>query len=110
MTRFTEDDRIAIENNAVERLICPTALWKNALFAGSDQGAEHRAIIASVVETCTLNDVDPLACWLTLTGIVNGQAATSMNCFRGPLVANTSKLWPEKRRMRRIETEWCCCE
>jgi hypothetical protein len=33
---------------------------KNALFAGSDGGAEHCAIIASLIETCKLNDVDPL--------------------------------------------------
>jgi transposase len=31
------------------------------LFAGSDGGAKHWAIIASLVETCKLNDVDPLA-------------------------------------------------
>jgi transposase len=34
---------------------------KNALFAGSDGGAEHCAIIALVIETCKLNDVDPFA-------------------------------------------------
>jgi len=33
---------------------------KNALFAGSDGGAEHWATIASLIETCKLNDVDPL--------------------------------------------------
>jgi transposase len=43
------------------------------LFAGSDGGAEHWAIIASLIETCKLNDVDPLR-YLTvvLTRIVNG--------------------------------------
>ena len=46
---------------------------KNALFAGSDGGAEHWATIASLIETCKLNDVDPLM-YLTdvLTRIVNG--------------------------------------
>jgi len=34
---------------------------KNALFAGSNGGAEHCAVIALVIETCKLNDVDPLA-------------------------------------------------
>jgi hypothetical protein len=34
---------------------------KNALFAGSDGGAEHWAVVASLIETCKLNDVDPLA-------------------------------------------------
>jgi len=46
---------------------------KNALFAGSDGGAEHWATVASLIETCKLNDIDPLA-YLTdaLTRIVNG--------------------------------------
>jgi len=34
---------------------------KNALFAGSDGGAEHCAIIALVIETCKLHDAAPLA-------------------------------------------------
>ncbi|WP_367118851.1 transposase domain-containing protein [Mesorhizobium sp.] len=32
---------------------------KNALFAGSDGGAEHWATIASLIETCKLNGVEP---------------------------------------------------
>jgi len=46
---------------------------KNALFAGSDGGAEHWATIASLIETCKLNNIDPLE-YLTnvLTRIVNG--------------------------------------
>ncbi len=32
---------------------------KNALFAGSDEGAENWAAVASLVETCKLNAVDP---------------------------------------------------
>lgn len=45
---------------------------KNALFAGHDLGAENWARIASLVETCKLNAVDPLA-WMTdtLTKLVN---------------------------------------
>ena len=34
---------------------------KNALFAGSDGGAHHWAVIASLVETCKLNRVEPQA-------------------------------------------------
>jgi hypothetical protein len=45
--------------NAVERTIRPIALnrW-NALFAGSDSGGEHWAIIASLIETAKLNGID----------------------------------------------------
>ena len=46
---------------------------KNALFAGSDGGGEHWAIIASLIETCKLKGVDPHA-YLTdvICKIVNG--------------------------------------
>jgi transposase len=74
LTRFIDDGRIELDNNTVERSIRPIALnRKNALFAGSDGGAEHWATIASLIETCKLSDVDPLA-YLTdvLTRIVNG--------------------------------------
>jgi transposase len=74
LTRFIDDGRIELDNNAVERSIRPIALnRKNALFAGSDGGAEHWATIASLIETCKLNDVDPLA-YMTdvLSKIVNG--------------------------------------
>jgi len=61
VTRFIDDGRIELDNNTVERSIRPIALnRKNALFAGSDAGAEHWATIASLIETCKLNHVDPL--------------------------------------------------
>jgi transposase len=74
LTRYLDDGRIEIDNNVVERAIRPIALnRKNALFAGSDGGAEHWATIASLVETCKLNNVEPL-CYLAdiLTRIVEG--------------------------------------
>jgi transposase len=74
LTRFLDDGRIELDNNTVERSIRPITLnRKNALFAGSDSGAEHWATIASLIETCKLNEIDPLS-YLTdvLTRIVNG--------------------------------------
>ena len=60
-------------NNAVERAIRPLALnRKNALFAGSDGGAEHWAVIASLIETCKLLGVEPHAYLAdAITRIVN---------------------------------------
>ena len=59
LSLFLDDGRIEIDSNAVERSIRPIALnRKNALFAGSDGGAEHWAIVASLVETCKLNAVE----------------------------------------------------
>jgi transposase len=60
LTRFLDDGRIDIDSNVVERSIRPIALnRKNALFAGSDGGGEHWAVIASLIETCKLCDVEP---------------------------------------------------
>ena len=54
-----DDGRLEIDNSVVERAIRPLALIrKNALFAGSDAGAEHWTVIASLVETCKRNAVD----------------------------------------------------
>ncbi|PDT40500.1 MULTISPECIES: IS66 family transposase, partial [Sinorhizobium] len=71
---FLTDGRIEIDNNSVERTIRPIALnRKNALFAGHDAGAENWATIASLIETCKLNAVDPLAYLTnTLIAIVEG--------------------------------------
>jgi hypothetical protein len=61
--------------NAVEfaAVIVDPPNRKNALFAGHDAGAENWATIASLIETCKLNTVDPLAYLTsTLTAIANG--------------------------------------
>ena len=74
LTRFLDDGRIEIDSNVVERSIRPIALnRKNALFAGSDGGGEHWAVIASLIETCKLIGVDPHAYLAdVITRIVNG--------------------------------------
>jgi hypothetical protein len=62
---FLDDGRLELDNNTVERALRPIALGrKNALFAGSDGGARHWAVVASLVATAKLNGVEPLA-WLT---------------------------------------------
>jgi transposase len=67
LTRFLDDGRIELDSNVVERTIRPLALnRKNSLFAGSDDGGDHWAVIASMIETCKLNGIDPQA-WLTDT-------------------------------------------
>jgi transposase len=62
LERFLDDGRIEIDSNVVERSMRPIALnRKNALFAGHDAGAENWACLASLIETCKLNGVDPQA-------------------------------------------------
>jgi transposase len=78
---FLEDGRVEIDNNVVERAIRPLALnRKNALFAGSDGGAEHWAVIASLIETCKLLGVEPHG-YLTdvITRIVNGHPQSRLD-------------------------------
>jgi transposase len=74
LTRFIGDGCIEIDSNVVERAIRPIALnRKNALFAGSDEGGGHWAVIASLIETCKLNAIDPQAYLADIiTKIVNG--------------------------------------
>jgi transposase len=71
---FVDDGRIEMDTNTVERAIRPIALnRKNALFAGHDRGAVHWGIVASLIETCKLNEVDPQAYLAeVLSRLVNG--------------------------------------
>jgi len=60
LERYLDDGRIELDTNAVERAMRPIALnRKNALFAGHDEGAANWACIASLIETCKLNGIEP---------------------------------------------------
>jgi transposase len=63
-TRFLEDGRVCLTNNAAERALRGVALGRKAwLFAGSERGGERAAFMYSVIVTAKMNDVDPQA-WL----------------------------------------------
>jgi transposase len=63
-TRFLEDGRICLTNNAAERALRCVALGRrNWTFCGSDRGGERAAAIYTLIATAKLNDVDPEA-WL----------------------------------------------
>ena len=67
LARFLEDGRIDLDSNIVERSIRPLALnRKNALFAGSDEGGDNWAVIATLIECCKLGAINPHE-WLTDT-------------------------------------------
>ncbi len=62
LTRFVDDGRIEIDNNAAERALRCVALGrKNFLFAGSDTGGERAAAIYSLIGSAKLNGIDPEA-------------------------------------------------
>ena len=63
-TRFVEDGRACLSNNAAERALRGFALGRKAwLFAGSDRGADRAAAVTTLLMTAKLNDIDPQA-WL----------------------------------------------
>ncbi len=64
-TRFLEDGRVCLSNNAAERSVRGIAVGRrNWTFAGSDEGGRRAAAVYTLIETCKLNDIDPQA-WLT---------------------------------------------
>ncbi len=66
-TRFLDDGRICLSNNAAERALRGIALGRKSwLFAGSDRGGERAAVMYSLIVTAKMNDIDPQA-WLADT-------------------------------------------
>jgi transposase len=64
LTRFLDDGRLCISNNAAERELRGIAVGRrNWTFAGSDEGGRRAATIYTLIATAKLNDVDPQA-WL----------------------------------------------
>jgi transposase len=64
LTRFLDDGRLCMSNNAAERELRGAAIGrKNWTFAGSDQGGHRAAAIYTLIHTAKLNHVDPQA-WL----------------------------------------------
>ena len=64
LTRFLDDGRLCLSNNAAERALRGIAVGRhNWTFAGSDEGARRAAAVYTLIETAKLNGVDPRA-WL----------------------------------------------
>ena len=59
-TRFLDDGRVCLTNNAAERALRCVPLGRKAwLFCGSDRGGERAAVIYTLIQTAKLNDIDP---------------------------------------------------
>lgn len=81
LSLFLDDGRVEMDSNTVERSIRPLALnRKNALFAGSDEGGDNWAIIATLVENCKIAGINPHT-WLTetLTKLAEGHPANAVS-------------------------------
>ncbi len=78
---FLDDGTVEMDSNIVERSIRPIALLrKNALFAGHDEGGRNWGRIASLIETCKLNNVEPYAYLkATLEAIARGHSSAQID-------------------------------
>ena len=62
LTRYLDDGRVPIDNNAAENAVRPLAVGrKNWLFVGSQQAGERAAVVLSLIESAKLNGHDPWA-------------------------------------------------
>ena len=78
-TRFLDDGRICLSNNAAERALRGIAIGRKAwLFAGSDRGGERAAAMFSLIETAKLNGVDPQAWLADVLGRINDHPASRL--------------------------------
>ena len=90
-TRFLDDGRICLTNNAAERALRGIALGRRAwLFAGSDRGGERAAAMYTLIATAKLNDINPQA-WLA--GVLR-----RINDHRAPSRLNELLPWNWKAR------------
>jgi hypothetical protein len=63
-TRFLDDGRVCLSNNAAERALRGIALGRKSwLFCGSDRGGRRAAAMYSLIVSAKMNDVDPQV-WL----------------------------------------------
>jgi transposase len=78
-TRFLDDGRICLTNNAAERALRGIALGRKAwLFAGSDRGGERAALMYTLIQTARLNNVDPQAWLADVLARINGHPARDL--------------------------------
>ncbi len=81
-TRFLEDGRICLTNNAAERALrCVAVGRRNWTFCGSDRGGERAAAIYTLIATAKLNDVDPEAWLADVLRRINDQPISKLDAL-----------------------------
>ena len=103
LTRFLDDGRLCMTNNAAERELRAVAVGRrNWTFAGSDQGGRRAAALYTLIATAKLNDFDPQA-WLAdiLARVLDYPASGSATSYRG---TGTQNDVPPPDKLFRIET------
>ena len=79
-SRFLEDGRVCLTNNAAKRALRGVALGRKAwLFAGSDRGGERAAAMYSLIISAKLNTIDPRAWLADVLGRINDHPASRLH-------------------------------
>jgi transposase len=61
LTRFLDNERLPVDNNASERALRVVALGrKNFLFVGHEEAGDNLAGLYSLIATCAAHDVEPI--------------------------------------------------
>ena len=69
LCRYTEDGRLAMDNNLAERYMRPICVGRaNWTFLGSERGGHAMAVLRTIVDTCLANGVNPLAYLVDVLG------------------------------------------
>jgi transposase len=91
LTLFLSDGRVEVDTNTVERSMRPIAMGRrNSLFSGSEGGAESWAILASLVNTAKLHELDPQPIWPTCWSASSPGRPGATNC---------TSFWPGTGRL-----------
>ena len=97
-TRFLDDGRICMSNNAAERALRGIAVGRrNWTFCGSDAGGQRAAVIYTLIETCKLNDVDPRAWLADVLACIAALSRHRQEWRAGVLAAGARQLVPRPR-------------
>jgi transposase len=79
-TRFLDDGRVCLSNNAAERGLRGIALGRKSwLFAGSDRGGMRAAAMYSLIVTAKMNDIDPQAWLADVLARIAGHPASQLD-------------------------------
>ena len=79
-TRFLDDGRVCLSNNAAERALRGIALGRKSwLFAGSDRGGQRAAAMYILIVTAKMCDIDPQAWLADVLARIAGHPASKLD-------------------------------
>jgi transposase len=104
-TRFLDDGRICLSNNAAERALRGIALGRKSwLFAGSDRGGQRVAAMYNLIVSAKMNDVDPQARLADILARIAEHPAHRIDEFLAAFGTSQSRSATSPRRLAKTKT------